>query len=199
MTDFRNSIINRLNDWHEFRRRCYTRDVASMSRDVGTDRLTHDRKEHRSMLEACLQLADWAKHLSEEARGKLRERIISYFQQAYQRDLPDLTDNWPAVITCNLDGCGPMGTPGYHIQSKEEMAAHYREVHGEDDGVIADAERLREEREETNNIDNPVQPTKKERLRSGEPGSCAKRYKCSTLIDDGDKEVADLIDLTQDD
>ncbi|KAE8162482.1 hypothetical protein BDV40DRAFT_288471 [Aspergillus tamarii] len=119
-----NSIINRLNDWHEFH---------------------------------------WAKHLSEEARGKLRERIISYFQQAYQRDLPDLTDNWPAVITCILDGCGPMGTPGYPIQSKEEMAAHYREVHGEDDGVIADAERLREEREETNNIDNPVQPTKKER------------------------------------
>ncbi|KAE8133364.1 hypothetical protein BDV38DRAFT_274330 [Aspergillus pseudotamarii] len=138
--------------YHEFRRRCYTNDVAS-----------------------CLQLADWAKHLSEEARGKLRERVISYFQQAYPRDLPDLTDNWPAVITCLLDGCGPVGTPGYPIQSKEGMAAHYREVHGEDDEVIADLKRPWGEREETNNNDNPVQPTKRERLESGEPGSCAKR------------------------
>ncbi|KAE8415700.1 hypothetical protein BDV36DRAFT_285156 [Aspergillus pseudocaelatus] len=123
VTDFRNSIINRLNDWHEFH---------------------------------------WAKHLSEEARSKLRERVISHFQQAHQRDLPDLTDNWPAAITCLLDDCGPVGTPGYPIQSKKEMAAHYREVHGEDDEVIADLERLWDEREETNNDDNPVQHTKRQ-------------------------------------
>ncbi|KAB8214327.1 hypothetical protein BDV33DRAFT_196216 [Aspergillus novoparasiticus] len=118
VTDFRNTIINRLNDWHEF---------------------------------------DWVKHLSEEARGKLRERVISYFHQACSRDLPDLTDNWPAAITCLLDDCGPVGTPGYPIQCKEEMAAHYREVHGEDDDVIADLERLWDEPKEIDNDNNPVQ------------------------------------------
>ncbi|KAE8361904.1 hypothetical protein BDV27DRAFT_147442 [Aspergillus caelatus] len=177
VTDFRNSIINRLNDWHEFRGGCYANDVACMFREVGTDRLTHDGKVYRGMPEACLQLADWAKHLSEEARSKLRERVISHFQQAHQRDLPDLTDNWPAAITCLLDDCGPVGTPGYPIQSKKEMAAHYREVHGEDDEVIADLERLWDEREETNNDENPVQHTKRQRSESGEPRSCTKRYK----------------------
>ncbi|KAK6832344.1 hypothetical protein RU639_004121 [Aspergillus parasiticus] len=175
VTDFRNSIINRLNDWHEFGRRCYANDVDFMFRNVGADRFTRDGKEYRGIPEACLQLADWAKHLSEEARGKLRERVISYFHQACPRDLPDLTDNWPAAIACLLDDCGPVGNPGYPIQCKEEMAAHYREVHGEDDDVIADLERLWDEPKEIDNDNNPVQVRKRERLESGEPDSCAKR------------------------
>ncbi|KAE8325000.1 hypothetical protein BDV39DRAFT_194658 [Aspergillus sergii] len=93
VTDFRNSIINRLNDWHEF---------------------------------------DWAKHLSEEGRGKLRERPAFWMTAA------------------------PVGTPGYPIQCKEEMAAHYREVHGEDDDVIADLERLWDEPKEIDNDHNPI-------------------------------------------
>ncbi|EIT80897.1 hypothetical protein Ao3042_02615 [Aspergillus oryzae 3.042] len=197
VTDFRNSIINRLNDWHEFGRRCYANDVKFMFRKVGADRFTRDGKEYRPIPGVCLQLADWAKHLSEEARDKLRERVISYFHQACPRDLPDLTDNWPAAITCLLDDCGPVGTPGYPIQCKEEMAAHYREVHGKDDDVIADLKRLWDEPEEIDNDNNPVQVRKRERLESGEPESCAKRYKGSTPTDVGNKQVDELIDLTK--
>ncbi|KAL2830896.1 hypothetical protein BDW59DRAFT_177590 [Aspergillus cavernicola] len=176
-TDFRNSIIQYLKQWHEFGRRCYANDVDFLARQLKTDKVTQDGVTYQCLPEACLQLPDWTKHLSEETRGKLEKRVVFHFQEAYQRDLLALSDNWPAVIICILGDCGPsVDSPGYPILSKEEMVVHYREIHGEDDETIAVFVRLWEEGNEVGNDNNPLGVRKRKNSGSGEPGPCSKQW-----------------------
>ncbi|KAF7164600.1 hypothetical protein CNMCM5623_009057 [Aspergillus felis] len=156
-TDFRNSIIQYLKQWHEFGRRSYANDVDFLVSKLKTDRVTRDGKEYLCIPTACLQLPDWANCLSEEIRGKLLEKVWFHFREAYQRDLSALSVQWPSVFRCLFEDCGPLGTPGYPIPSKEELVAHYREIHGKDDETIADLERFWGEAEAIDNNNNPLQ------------------------------------------
>ncbi|KAH1524301.1 hypothetical protein KXX29_003248 [Aspergillus fumigatus] len=174
-TDFRNSIIQYLKPWHEFSRRAYANDVEFVVSKVRTPKIMRDGKEYICIPAACLQLPDWANRLSEEIRGKLLERVSFHFYEAYQRDRSALSDQWPCVIRCLFEDCGPPGTPGYPILSEEEMLEHYREIHGKDDEAIADLKRLCGETEAIDNNIDPLQVRKRKRSGSGEPGPCTKR------------------------
>ncbi|KAG2026542.1 hypothetical protein GB937_001322 [Aspergillus fischeri] len=174
-TDFRNSIIQHLKQWHEFGRRSYANDVDFVVSKLRTPRVMRDGKEYICIPTACLQLPDWANRLSEEIRGKLLERVSFHFYEAYQRDRSALSDQWPSVIRCFFEDCGPPGTPGYPILSEEEMLEHYREIHGKDDEAIADLKRLCGETEAIDNNHDPLQVRKRKRSGSREPGPCTKR------------------------
>lgn len=174
-TDFRNSIIQYLKPWHEFSRRAYANDVEFVVSKVRTPKVMRDGKEYICIAAACLQLPDWANRLSEEIRGKLLERVSFHFYEAYQRDRSALSDQWPCVIRCLFEDCGPPGTPGYPILSEEEMLEHYREIHGKDDEAIADLKRLCGETEAIDNNIDPLQVRKRKRSGSREPGPCTKR------------------------
>ncbi|GFF96763.1 hypothetical protein IFM47457_11049 [Aspergillus lentulus] len=156
-TDFRNSIIQYLKQWHEFGRRCWANDVDFLFSELKTDRVTQDGKGYCCIPAASLQLPDWANRLSEEICGKLLERVGFHFREAYQRDLSALSDQWPGAFRCVRGDCGPLGTPGYPILSEEEMVAHYRLIHGTDDESIADLVRVCGEAKVFDNDNNPLQ------------------------------------------
>jgi hypothetical protein len=174
-TDFRNSIIKYLKQWHEFGRRCYANDVDFLFSKLKTDRVPQDRKGYCCVPAASLQLPDWANRLSEEIRGKLLERAGFHFREAYRRDLSALSDQWPAAMKCVRGDCGPLGTPGYPIRSEEEMVAHYCLIHGTDDETIADLVRVCREAQVFDNDNNPLQVRKRKRSESREPGPCTKQ------------------------
>lgn len=174
-TDFRNSIIQYLKQWHEFGRRCWANDVDFLFSELKTDRVTQDGKGYCCIPAASLQLPDWANRLSEEICGKLLERVGFHFREAYQRDLSALSDQWPGAFRCVRGDCGPLGTPGYPILSEEEMVAHYRLIHGTDDESIADLVRVCGEAKVFDNDNNPLQVRKRKRSESGEPEPCTKQ------------------------
>jgi hypothetical protein len=99
-------------------------------------------KKYFCITAACLQLPDWANHLSEEIRGKLLERVWFHFRKAYTPDFSAVSVQWRAAIRCIFEDCGPLSTPGYPILSKEEMVGHCREIHGKDDETIANLRRI---------------------------------------------------------
>lgn len=197
VTDFRSSIIQYLKQWHEFSRMCYANDVMFLIRMLKTDRFTQDGKEYLLLPKASLQLADWVEHVTEEAREKLQKRAMFHFRESYRRDFPALSHSWPASISCLLEDCGPEGNPGYLLLSKEEMVAHYREIHGKNDEQIASLERYWD-MEESDNGNNTHQIQQRKRSGSGEPRPCTKRFKSLTSKDIGDIHDVEFIDLTED-
>ena len=206
VTDFRSSIIQCLKQWHEFSRMCYANDVRFLIRVLKKDRFTHDGKEYLLLPGASLQLADWTKHVTDEAREKLQKRAIFHFRESFRRDFPALSHSWPKSVTCLLDDCGPEGNPGYLLLSKEEMAEHYREIHGQNDEQIASLEHRWDMEESVNGSSNntlriheihQLQKRKRERPGSGEHGSCTKRFKSLTFEDIGDIHDTCFIDLTE--
>lgn len=196
VTDFRSSITQYLKQWHEFSRMCYANDVMFLIKMLKTDRFTQDGKEYLSIPKASLQLADWVEHVTEETREKLQKRAMFHFRESYQREFPASGHSWPEMVCCVLGDCCPVGHPGYPLLSKEEMIAHYREIHGRDDDLIASFERCLD-MEESDNSNNTRQIQKK-RSASGEPRPYTKRFKGSTSKDFGDIHCVEIIDLTED-
>lgn len=192
VTDFRSSITQYLKQWHEFSRMCYANDVMFLIKMLKTDRLIRDGKEYLLLPEASLQLADWVKHVSEETREKLRKRTVFHFRESYRRDLPALGHSCPEIVCCLLEDRGLAGDPEYSLL-KEEVIAHYREIHGPNNVLMGSLEHCRDT-EKPDNGNNPHQIQKK-RSGSGEPRPCTKRFKGSTFKDIGDD--VEFIDLTE--
>lgn len=46
------------------------------------------------------------------------------------------TDGFSDAQSCQIDGCGSFGGPGYPVASPEEMRTHLREDHKMDDSEI---------------------------------------------------------------
>ncbi|KAL2829398.1 hypothetical protein BDW59DRAFT_178388 [Aspergillus cavernicola] len=181
-TEFRNSVMQSLRQWHEFSRICYASDVNFMTRDLemGTIRHKIDGKVYLSLPKLSLQLADWATYLSDQFREKLQKKAALHVQDAYHRDRFALSDTWPARTFCLVDDCGPVGGPGYPLLSKADMVMHYREIHGKSDEHIASLMRFFCDIEEAGTADNALGGRKRMRSGSEEPGLCTKRFKGSS-------------------
>ena len=162
VTDFRSSIIQCLKQWHEISRMCYANDVMFLIRMLKTYRFMQDGKEYLLLPKASLQLADWVGHVTEEAHEKLQKRAMFHFQESYRRDFPALSHSWPASISFLLEDCGPEGNPGYLLLSKEEMVAHYHEIHGQNDEQTASLKRYWD-MEESDNGNNTTEEKFRER------------------------------------
>ncbi|KAI9041899.1 uncharacterized protein KD926_006445 [Aspergillus affinis] len=195
VTDFRDSVMQCVRPWHEFGRICYAHDVSFLSRYLKTDRITHERKKYQILPEAAVKIGDWAQYFTADARKELQKSLSHHFREAYRRDLPAISHNWPASFSCLLDDCGPFGNPGYPLVSKEHLVTHFREIHGEDDAAIASMQSLWDEAEESETEVNS--PPKLGRKRQGDDdlSPCTKRYKLNSNEDFNFKHTVSFLDF----
>ncbi|KAI9036707.1 ankyrin repeat domain-containing protein [Aspergillus affinis] len=194
VTDFRDSVMQCLRPWHEFGRICYAHDVAFHQKHHEVDKLTLEGKEYFIIPRAAAQLGDWSRYLTADTREKLQERLTFHFREAYRRDQHATTHDWPARFSCFLDDCGPFGNPGYPLLSEEDLATHFREIHGKKEAEITSILCLRDEVGESETDVSVSLPPMPQRKRRGddEPGPCAKRYK---LISSEDIEIEHVVEF----
>jgi hypothetical protein len=145
VTDFRDFVIQHLKRWHEFCKKCYDSDVDFTYRIPCSGPVDVNNQTVYMFPESLLRLAEWAKHLSEEHRKKLRLQLAFHLKEAMINYGAD-GGGYVPFICCGLGECGDgLAEGGYPLDSLEELLAHMREIHGESDADLTELARAWEQ------------------------------------------------------
>lgn len=134
-TDFRQFVMKHLQPWYAFAEKCYHIDAVLLLRNPGLNLELRDGTVWCQMPSVYVDLADWAQHITDDARDKLQNKLSLHVVEAcvqfrYAESL--------SIWGCSIDDCASSSISLYPIATLEEVIRHLSEIHGIGDADIAE-------------------------------------------------------------